>query len=103
MKCNFGHHFAQAGGAFLDAWGSGPFIIRRGRKSWWFEDSDMFGPTLIDKKTHDPKDRQPGERDPFWFAYERWCKGGRKSRAIKGAKGRVFAHVCHWTHEEELR
>jgi len=80
----FGHH-ATTGkvdglGFHLDSWGSGPFYIRVNGKRYAFEDSDMFGPVLLNKDGS-ISERQPiSERHPFWLGYQPWRNGGRRVR-----------------------
>lgn len=72
----FGHFSAIGAGFCIDAWGAGPFWIRVGKKTWRFEDSDRFGPTLVDRygETLD----WPSERSPFWRAHRIWVRQGRR-------------------------
>jgi hypothetical protein len=51
-------------------------VDARGRR-WRFEDHPRFGPVIVDRKG-DPKSAQPGERSPFWDAYEAWRAGGKR-------------------------
>jgi hypothetical protein len=75
----FGHHYANIGGMRIDSWGSGPFTITdENGKDWFFEDSDRFGPWIVSKETHNPLDKQPGERSKFWRAHRIWSRQGRK-------------------------
>jgi len=83
---DFGHGYANMGGAHIDTWGAGPFVIRVAGKRYWFEDSDMFGPLLTSKNGR-ILDRQPGEKNPFWAAYTMWRQSGRPCK-------RGF--VCRW-------
>lgn len=43
-----------------------------------FEFSERFGPALLDSRG-DPKARLPGERHPFWPAFEAWLAEWRKT------------------------
>jgi hypothetical protein len=71
------------------AW-AGPFHhIQVGAKKWHFEMHRYFGPTALDMHG-DPLKRQPGERNPFWKAFELWDKQGR--RVTDG-------DLCVWGHE----
>ncbi|MCV6826042.1 MULTISPECIES: hypothetical protein [Halocynthiibacter] len=73
---------------FSDGWGEGPFAIRVKGKRYTFEDSDLFGPALLNKGGS-ISERQPiSERHPFWLGYVMWRKGGRKTRW----KGRVCVY-----------
>lgn len=100
---NFGHHAAHAFGVHIDGWGDGPLLIRDGRRRWWFEFSDMFGPTLLRKTDKEPADRQPTrEDDPFWRPFCGWMAGGKRCRAIRDKRGRVKFWLCHWRREEQL-
>jgi hypothetical protein len=78
MSGNFGHvgyigkHFC------VDSWGVGPFhIVADDRKTYRFEDSDQFGPSLITRRG-DIASKQPGERSPFWRAHWLWVRQGRQ-------------------------
>lgn len=71
-------HFGRISGVFcIDAWGAGPFVITHQDKSYRFEDSDRFGPVLLNKNG-EPSERQPGERSPFWDVHSLWRKQGRR-------------------------
>lgn len=79
----FGHHPNFIGGAFIDTWGRGPLLLRYAGREWWFEFSDMFGPTLLRKTDLEPARRQPVcENDPFWAAFKAWTDAGRRHRPI---------------------
>jgi len=95
---NFGHHAAHGFGVFLDSWGDGPMVIRDGNRVWWFEFSDMFGPTILKPgKSMTPKDDQPvREDDPFWIPFQGWIDGGKRCRAIRSKRGRLRFWLCHW-------
>lgn len=73
----FGHFAAIGRGVCIDAWGAGPFEITVGRKNFTFEDSDRFGPLILDRRGM-PADDQPPERSKFWMPYHMWLKGGRR-------------------------
>lgn len=75
---DFGHTSIKMAGAIIDCWGAGPFKIKVGDKVYLFEDSDRFGPALLNKRTHNPTGFQLGERHPFWPAWYMWKKDGRK-------------------------
>jgi len=74
---DFGHSGVIVGGTCFDTWGAGPFVITAKGKSFRFEDSDRFGPSLV-KKNGDISDKQPSERSPFWAAHSAWVKQGRR-------------------------
>lgn len=63
-------------GGFLDVWGRGPFVIEVGDKSYRFEDSNQFGPSLL-RKDNEIASRQPGANSPFWDAWRAWVDQGR--------------------------
>lgn len=78
MSANFGHFYGAGKNMRIDSWGAGPFIITDARgKEWRFEDSDQFGPSIINKRG-DILDQQPGERSAFWAAHWEWRKQGRQ-------------------------
>lgn len=80
MGCDvseFGHHGIIGAGFCIDCWGAGPFIIEVDGKEYRFEDSDRFGPSLLNKDDS-IKARQPGERNPFWMAHLAWVRQGRR-------------------------
>lgn len=60
-------------------------------REWWFEEHSYCGPSVLTKKG-DPMANQPGERSPFWHAYQCWADQGRK----------VGDGVCVW-HEPPPR
>lgn len=72
-------HFGKImpGVGCIDAWGAGPFVIEAAGKSWRFEDSDRFGPYIINRRG-DITNSQPGPRSPFWHAHRAWREQGRK-------------------------
>lgn len=43
-----------------------------------FEMHPLFGPALLDKRTGDPRIRQPGPRSPFWMAVQQWDNQGQR-------------------------
>ena len=101
---SFDHHGLIAGGVCLDAWGGGPLLIRWGRRRWWFEFSEMFGPVLLRPSDLEPATVQPvSERDPFWAPFNAWMRAGRRCRAVKGRDKRVRFWVCHAPRREVLR
>lgn len=104
VRPSFGHHGVIGGGIFLDAWGAGPLLIRWGRRRWWFEFSEMFGPTLLRQSDLEPAAAQPlSERDPFWQPFNAWTKAGRRCRAVFDKRGRVRFWVCYAPRRELLR
>lgn len=99
-----GHHGAVGFGVSLDYWGAGPLLIRSGKRKWFFEFSEMFGPTLLRAKDMEIAERQPvSERDPFWPPFNAWMKSGRRVRAVRDRHGRVQFRVCHYRKEDQLR
>lgn len=74
----FGHEWARGPNICIDSWGAGPFVLVTKGKRYVFEDSDRFGPALVDKKG-DPTNVMIPEKSPFWKAWERWVKEGRKT------------------------
>ena len=74
----FGHVGRVCAGFALDTWGSGPFLLTVGGKTFRFEDSDRFGPQLVTKRG-DICATQPDERSLFWRAHRQWVKQGRKT------------------------
>lgn len=98
---NFGHRGFSYCGAHIDCWGDGPMVIRDGKRVWWFEFSDMFGPTILNPgKAMNVAAVQPTrEDDPFWRPFMAWMRGGKRSRAVRSKRGRVRFHLCHWSRE----
>lgn len=83
-ESNFGHNHAVvyvAGSGYamrIDSWGSGPFVIHFGGKSWRFEDSDQFGPSLITKNGEPRKSPWPNQCNPFWHVHKLWREQGMR-------------------------
>lgn len=81
----FGHEWSQGTidghPVHVDTWGSGPFLIRVGIKSFRFEDSDRFGPALVNQDNSIRANPWPGERSPFWRAHRLWVRQGRRVEA----------------------
>lgn len=75
---DFGHFSATGAGFHVDGWGAGPFFIEANGKRYRFEDSDQFGPALVDRRGDPIKNPWPNETSPFWPAHTAWVKGGRK-------------------------
>lgn len=73
----FGHFGAIRKGVCIDAWGAGPFLIAALGKTYLFEDSDCFGPSLLKKNGDICANPWPPERSPFWRAHWLWRKQGR--------------------------
>jgi len=93
---SFDHHGAIVGGVCMDSWGAGPLLIRWGRRRWWFEFSEMFGPTLLRASDLEPAAAQPvSERDPFWAPFRAWTDSGRRCRAVMDKRGRARFWVCY--------
>lgn len=84
----FGHFGSISDGICLDAWGAGPFEIVVGGKLYTFEDSDRFGPLILNK-SGEPLSKQPGKRHPFWAAHLAWVKQGRQTDEDR--------KTCLWT------
>lgn len=80
----FGHKYSKGSIADLsfhvDTWGSGPFYIRVKGKRYAFEDSDMFGPSFLNKDGSISARQPISEKHPFWLGYIPWRNGGRKVR-----------------------
>lgn len=75
----FGHTGIISPNVCIDAWGIGPFVIAAGGKSYRFEDSDRFGPALVNKRGDPLKNPWPPERCPFWRAHRIWKRQGRRT------------------------
>jgi hypothetical protein len=93
-----GHDATSIGSTHIDTFGFGPMMIREGKRTWFFEFSEMFGPSVLrrDGRHFEIADKQPiSERDPFWQPFQRWMEGGRKVRAIKTKRGRIRFYLCH--------
>jgi hypothetical protein len=75
----FGHQGFIGGGMCIDIWGAGPFYITDDAgKQWRFEDSDRFGPSLLNKDGEISKRPWPAEGSPFWRAHRIWVRQGRR-------------------------
>lgn len=74
----FGHFYAGGKGLRIDYWGAGPFTIEAEGKSFRFEDSDRFGPALVDRHGDPIKNPWPSPRSPFWRAHRIWVRQGRR-------------------------
>lgn len=89
----------------MDSWGAGPFWMIVDRKRFLFEDSDMFGATVLRKSDHAPADRQPGEKHRFWIAYTMWRRSGRPMKCLGRAKVAVWKEpkpTLYWVDENGL-
>lgn len=76
----FGHVAIAGEGFHADGWGTGNYVITaEDGKTYRFEDSDMFGPALVDDRG-DILKKQPGERSLFWRAHRIWKRQGRRTQ-----------------------
>jgi hypothetical protein len=73
----FGHKGFIAGGFCIDSWGAGPFVMIVGLKKYRFEDSDRFGPLIVNKDGREAA-IQPAERSAFWAYHRAWKAQGRR-------------------------
>jgi hypothetical protein len=73
----FGHSSIALRGTTICSWGAGPFVIQSEGRRFRFEDSDRFGPVALTARD-DFRERQPGERSPFWRAHRIWVRQGRR-------------------------
>lgn len=64
-----------------DSWGAGPFVIEAGGKPYRFEDSDRFGPHLVNRRGDVVANPWPPERSPFWRAHYLWRAQDRQLAA----------------------
>ena len=98
---DFGHHAIRIGRVHMDWWGDGPLVIRDGKRVWWFEFSDRFGPTILKPgKARNVSDHQPmREDDPFWRPFTAWMRAGKKCRAVRSRRGKLRFYLCHWNRE----
>lgn len=99
----FGHIHGNGRGIFVDGWGVGPFVITTSKGRFVFEDSDRFGPALLDIKTGDPTNKMIPSKSTFWKAYERWKKEGRKTVAGKPLGPRKTALEVQYCVYSDLR
>jgi len=79
----FGHKFTNANNLCIDYWGAGPFEIDVDGKVYRFEDSDRFGPSLVNKRGDTLRNPYPPEHSPFWRAHLAWVKQGRRVDGIR--------------------
>lgn len=77
-KSDYGHEYLNGPGFHLDGWGAGPFILQAGSSTFYFEDSDRFGPVPLRKDGEVRANPFFGEKSPFWRAWEKWVAGGRQ-------------------------
>lgn len=89
----YGHFHGHAQGVFFDSWGAGPFLITYGKLGWWFEDSDRFGPALVNPKSGNPTNKPIPPRSFFWEAHRLWVSQGR--RIADDGK------TCIWAQEDQ--
>lgn len=54
-------------------------IRDRNGKAWYFEHHHFMGPSIL-KKNGDPARRQPGEKSPFWEAFQYWFDQGKETK-----------------------
>ena len=64
MNKEFGHFGSRSMVSYIDYWGAGPFKIIVNSRTYCFEDSDRFGPSLL-KKNGGPYKRMIGKNNPF--------------------------------------
>lgn len=74
----FGHYAARGADFCIDSWGSGPFMIESGGRTFRFEDSDRFGPSLLNENGDIASTCWPSIRSPFWRAHRIWVRQGRR-------------------------
>lgn len=81
-ETEFGHEWQHGhlngGPVFIDNWGVGPFIISVDGKTFRFEDSDRFGPSLLNKAGDIKSNPWPSAKSPFWRAHRIWKRQGRR-------------------------
>lgn len=65
---------------YIDDWSGPSRTIVAGGKSFFFEWHGYCGPTILHRHTHDPLDKQPGPRSPFWDAVTLWDRRGRRMK-----------------------
>ncbi|MCZ6654849.1 MAG: hypothetical protein O7D91_17710 [Planctomycetota bacterium] len=66
--------------------GGPTFEIEAGGKKFLFEWNRYGGPTILDRRNHNPTGNQPRPKSPFWDAIDSWNKQGR----------RVADGLCVW-------
>lgn len=77
MAAEFGHFGFIGSMGCVDAWGAGPFQIEVCGKVFRFEDSDRFGPAVINGNGA-IRSVQPNGKSPFWHAHFAWKSQGRR-------------------------
>lgn len=82
-KPEFGHHASvvkvNGYNCHIDSWGSGPFVLNVERRSFRFEDSDRFGPSLVNKDGEIKAKPYPAASSPFWRWHRLWVRQGRRT------------------------
>ena len=73
----FGHIAKIAAGVCIDSFGCGPFVIVVDGETFKFEDSDRFGPTILNTRGG-PAAKQPANRSLFWKAHCMWRRQGKQ-------------------------
>jgi hypothetical protein len=68
--------FGKGGGILCVDPSDGPFLITAGKKRWWFEWSDQWGPLRTRKDGSDAV--QPGSQSRFWAATSLWARQGKR-------------------------
>ncbi len=68
-----------------------PIDIYAYGKRYHFEWHHWFGPSVVNRRTWDVLDRQPGEKSPFWPAVEAWDRQGRRVKDGVAAWNREHA------------
>jgi hypothetical protein len=102
----FGHTGIIGTDICIDIWGTGPFVIVVNGKSYRFEDSDRFGPALVNRRGDPLANPWPSERSPFWRAHRIWLRQGRRLKdeinciwdeprpsVVRHLGGRNYMHV----------
>jgi hypothetical protein len=67
--------------SFVDMAG---LVIEYGKWGWFFEWSEIFGPSVVHAKTGNPLDNQPPESSPFWRVVSLWARQGKRTEARSG-------------------
>lgn len=81
---------------FMDTWAGPSLVFIIDGKRWLFEDSDMFGPSVLRWSDHHPRANQPGSRSRFWDAYGMWRKAGRPVKMGKIALWKEPQPGTYW-------
>ncbi len=58
--------------------GNEPVLIRDRGNEWLMEWHYYFGPAILNKRTHSPLAKQPGEKSRFWMVAVWWKDQGAK-------------------------